>query len=110
MWPFVKPYLFRGILAILLAIPVGLLDGAIALALKPYLDYVINRDPIDLSQFQGVLIPILGFISGFLNGLFQNFEWFNKIEIQPYIDFIVNGKEIYIAEFLAFWIPFIVQS
>ncbi len=94
MWPFVKPYLFRGVLAILLAVPVGLLDGAIALSLKPYLDYVINRTPLDLANFQ-FLLPFLQNISGFIN-------------IQPAIAAISSGKEIYIAEFLAFWIPFLV--
>lgn len=94
MWPFVKPYLFRGLLAIALAVPVGLLDGAIALSLKPYLDYVINRNPIDLSVFQ-FLIPFFESISGLIN-------------VQTIIDNITTGKEIYIAEFLAFWIPFLV--
>ncbi len=94
MWPFVKPYLFRGLLAIALAIPVGLLDGAIALSLKPYLDYVINRNPFDLAVFK-VLIPFFESINGLIN-------------VQPAIEAISNGKEIYIAEFLAFWIPFLV--
>ncbi len=34
MWPFVKPYWFRGVLGILIAIPVGLLDGVIPFALN----------------------------------------------------------------------------
>ncbi len=94
MWPFVKPYLFRGLLAIALAIPVGLLDGAIELSLKPYLDYVINRNPFDLAVFK-VLIPFLEGINGLIN-------------VQSAIEAISSGKEIYIAEFLAFWIPFLV--
>ncbi|OGI04549.1 MAG: hypothetical protein A2Y25_10105 [Candidatus Melainabacteria bacterium GWF2_37_15] len=108
MWPFVKPYLFRGLLAIALAVPVGLLDAAIALALKPYLDYVINRNPIDLSQFQSFLVPLLKNGSGLINGILSHFDGFKEINVQPYIDFIINGKEVYIAEFLAFWIPFLV--
>ncbi len=108
MWPFVKPYLFRGVLAILLAVPVGLLDGAIALSLKPYLDYVIERNPLDLTRFQSFLFPLLIIPSVLVNQLLSNFGNFNQINVQPYIDFIINGKEIYIAEFLAFWIPFLV--
>jgi len=43
IWPFIKPYLFRIILGFLIAIPLGLLHGVTAFALKPYLDYVIGK-------------------------------------------------------------------
>ena len=108
MWPFVKPYLFRGVFAIILAIPVGLMDGLIALALKPYLDYVINRSPLDISQFQSFLVPFLEKSAAIINGFSANIGHISEINVQPYVDFIINGKEIYIAEFLAFWIPFLV--
>jgi len=42
IYPYLKPVLFRAILGILIAIPLGLLDGITAIALKPYLDNVIN--------------------------------------------------------------------
>lgn len=42
-FPFIKPFLFRIFLGILVAIPVGLLDGVTAFALKPYLDFVIGQ-------------------------------------------------------------------
>ena len=42
IFPFVKPFLFRIFLGVLVAIPVGLLDGVTAFALKPYMDYVIG--------------------------------------------------------------------
>jgi len=63
MWPFVKPYLFRGVLGVLIAVPVGLLDGAIALALKPYLDYVINGKDPELAKLLAFIIPfvVIGF-------------------------------------------------
>ena len=53
--PFVKPYLPRLILNIILAIPLGLLDGVVAFALKPYMDCVINGNawhlgPITIEQ------------------------------------------------------------
>ena len=108
MWPFVKPYLFKGLLGVLLAIPLGLLDGAMALSLKPYIDYVIDNKPVDLSQFQSFLIPFLKSIFGLINGLLNHFGDFNKINVQPYLDYIINGKEIYIGEFLVFWIPFLI--
>ena len=34
MWPFVKPYWFRAVLGLLLALPVGALDATVALILK----------------------------------------------------------------------------
>ena len=40
MFPYIKPILFRIIIAFILVIPLGLLDGVTALALKPYMDYL----------------------------------------------------------------------
>ena len=42
IFPYIKPYLPRIILGFLIAIPLGLLDGVTAFALKPYMDYVIG--------------------------------------------------------------------
>lgn len=42
IWPYIKPYWFRITLGFLVAIPLGLLDGVTAFALKPYMDYVIG--------------------------------------------------------------------
>ena len=41
MWPFVKPYWGRALLAILLTLPVGAMDAVIAWALKPYMDVMM---------------------------------------------------------------------
>ncbi len=43
IFPFVKPYLFRIFLGFLIAIPLGLLDGVTAFALKPFMDYVVGK-------------------------------------------------------------------
>ena len=42
IYPYLKPVMFRAILGIIIAVPLGLLDGVTAIALKPYLDNVIN--------------------------------------------------------------------
>ncbi len=55
MWPFVRPYMFRAILAILISIPIGALDSVIALALKPYMDIVL----VDKSAQSPTYIPFL---------------------------------------------------
>ena len=41
MWPFVKPYWGRALLAVFLTLPVGALDAVIAWALKPYMDVMM---------------------------------------------------------------------
>ena len=50
-FPFIKPFLFRIFLGVLVAIPVGLLDGVTAFALKPYMDYVIGKHDLIFSLF-----------------------------------------------------------
>ncbi len=46
IFPYIKPVLFRIMIAFLLTIPLGLLDGVTAFALKPYIDVVINGDTL----------------------------------------------------------------
>lgn len=55
MWPYVKPYLFRAILAVLICIPIGALDSVVALSLKPYMDIVL----VDKSASSPAYIPLL---------------------------------------------------
>ncbi len=55
MWPFIKPYWFRALLATLITIPIGSLDAVIALSLKPYMDMVV----IDKSIESPFYIPLL---------------------------------------------------
>lgn len=55
MWPFVKPYTFRALLAVLISIPIGALDSVVALSLKPYMDIVL----VDKSAQSPTYIPFL---------------------------------------------------
>ena len=43
IWPYIKPYMFRIICGFAIAIPLGLLDGITAFALKPFMDYVVGK-------------------------------------------------------------------
>ncbi len=43
IYPYIRPVMSRVILGFLVAIPVGMLDGVVAFALKPYMDYVIGK-------------------------------------------------------------------
>ena len=45
IYPYIKPYWARIILNLIIAIPLGLLDGVVALSLRPYMDLVINGNP-----------------------------------------------------------------
>lgn len=74
MWPFIKPYWGRALLGILLTIPVGALDGVVAMFLKPFMDNVmVDRQPkfsllipfliVGFTVVQGILI----YSSNYLN-------------------------------------------
>ena len=51
VWPYIKPYWFRILLGFMVAIPLGLLDGVTAFALKPYLDYVVGNKICEFTLF-----------------------------------------------------------
>ncbi len=43
IFPYIKPYLGRIILGFMIAVPLGLLDGITAFAIKPYMDYIVGQ-------------------------------------------------------------------
>ena len=63
IFPYIKPILFRIFVLIILAIPLGLLDGVTAFALKPYIDVVVNGNElvvkgVNISRdFLALIIP-----------------------------------------------------
>ena len=62
--PFLKPHIPRIVLNMVLAIPLGLLDGVVAFALKPYMDCVINGKAWTIGSFtieQSVLATAIPF-------------------------------------------------
>lgn len=61
MFPYIKKVLGRTALLILLAIPLGLLDGVIAFSLRPYMDYVVNGNAAQVLEFQGHKIYLQAF-------------------------------------------------
>lgn len=67
--PYFKPYLFRTLLALLLAIPIGSLDAVIALSLKPYMDIVMLNKQMQSPLYIPFLIIIFTTIQGSLNYL-----------------------------------------
>lgn len=74
MWPYVKPYWFRALMAILICIPIGSLDAVIALSLKPYMDLVMVEKTIKASWYIPFAIVAftslqggLGYIATYMN-------------------------------------------
>lgn len=107
IFPYIKPYFFRIILGFMVAIPLGLLDGVTAFALKPYMDYVIGGksfavdwhgisfsiNPIQMAfilpigvilfaAFQGVLRYLNGYLSTWTSQRITNdvkFDLFDRL-------------------------------
>ncbi len=77
MWPYIKPYWFRAFLGVLLTVPVGALDGVVAMFLKPFMDRVMVEKQMHFSN----LIPFL--IVGFT---------------------VVQGILIYASNYLNTWV------
>ena len=77
IWPYIKPVLFRIIIGFALAIPLGLLDGATAFALKPYIDIVINGNTFVYKGFEitrdflAALIPWIIIMLAVVQGLLK---------------------------------------
>ncbi len=67
MWPFVKPYWFRALLAVLICIPIGSLDAVIALSLKPYMDLVMVEKSVQSPWYIPFGIVAFTSLQGFLN-------------------------------------------
>lgn len=60
MWPFVKPYWFRALVAMLLCFPVGSMDAVVAWSLRPFLDVVLVKDTATSAQAWWVPAFIVG--------------------------------------------------
>lgn len=63
IFPYIKPVLPRATINLLIAIPLGLLDGVVALALKPYLDFVVNGNPEHTWTFLGHTVHSQAFLA-----------------------------------------------
>lgn len=57
IWPYIKPYWFRILLGFAITIPLGLLDGVTAFALKPYMDYVVGAKDLAIN-WHGINLSI----------------------------------------------------
>lgn len=128
IWPYIKPYWFRITLGFLIAIPLGLLDGVTAFALKPYMDYVIGGKELALNWhgigltisslqmafiipagvilfaiIQGVLRYLNGYLSGWTSARITNdvkFDLFDRlIHMHPQF-FDDNSSGVVISRYM----------
>ena len=66
MFPYIKKVLPRTILLLILAVPLGLLDGVVAFALRPYMDFVVNGNETQVYEIFGHKIFIQAFLIKFI--------------------------------------------
>lgn len=128
IFPYIKPYLFRIFLGFAVAVPLGLLDGVTAFALKPYLDYVVGGKQfafdwhgihiaitsiqmafilpaavILFAAFQGVLRYLNGYLSTWTSQRITNdvkFDLFDRlIHMHPQF-FDENSSGIIISRYM----------
>lgn len=67
IFPFIKPYWKRAVIALGLAIPIGCLDAVIALSLKPYMDIVMVEKTMQSPWYIPILIIAFTSLQGILN-------------------------------------------
>ncbi len=93
IYPYIKPVLPRVILGFVIAIPLGLLDGVTAFALKPYMDYVVGQKDFVFEflgnsytftcQMFAYLIPVFVILFAIVQGVLRYLntyisEWTSK--------------------------------
>lgn len=67
IFPYIRPYWFRALLAILITIPVGSMDAVIAWSLKPYMDIVLIEKSVRSAAYVPLLIIVFSLTQSFLN-------------------------------------------
>ena len=67
IYPYVKPYWIRALLAVLITIPIGSMDAVIAWALKPYMDVVMLEKTTASTNYIPILIIIFSCLQSLLN-------------------------------------------
>lgn len=66
IFPYAKPYWFRALIAVVITIPVGMMDAVIAWSLKPFMDVVLVEKQTGWTMY----IPLLIVVFSVLQALF----------------------------------------
>lgn len=67
MFPYVKPYLVRAVLAVLVTIPIGSFDALTAWILKPYMDVVLVEKQVHAVSLMPLVIVLGSALQSFCN-------------------------------------------
>ncbi len=67
MWPYVYPFRFRALIALLLTIPVGAMDAIIAMFLRPFMDTVMIEQNLEKATYIPFLIIGFSFLQSACN-------------------------------------------
>ena len=67
IYPYVRPYLFRAVLALIITIPIGSMDAVIAWVLKPYMDTVMIEKSVQTTSLIPALIILFSLLQSLLN-------------------------------------------
>jgi len=65
--PYVKPYWIRGLLGVLITIPIGSMDAVIAWSLQPYMDIVMIEKNTASTSYIPLLIVLFSCLQSLLN-------------------------------------------
>ena len=77
--PYVKPYWFRGIMSVLITIPIGSMDAVIAWSLQPYMDIVMVEKNTASTNYIPILIIVFSCVQSGLNYLATYLNtWFGR--------------------------------
>ena len=90
MFPYIKIVMGRSILLFLLAVPLGLLDGVVAISLRPYMDFVVNGNETQTFELWGHTIYLQAF-------------FINLIPFAIVFFALVQGVLKYICNYLSDW-------
>ena len=85
MWPYIKPYWFRGVMSLLLAIPIGSLDAVIAMALKPYMDLVMVEKSLQTAWYIPIGIILFSCVQGGLSYAAEYLNTWSGTKITNYL-------------------------
>lgn len=90
MYPYIKIVLWRSILLMALAIPLGLLDGVVAFSLRPYMDFVVNGNEAQTFELMGHTFKLQAF-------------FIRLIPIAIVVFALVQGVLKYVCNYLSDW-------
>jgi len=83
IYPYAKPYLKRAILAIVVTIPIGMMDAVIAWSLKPFMDVVLIEKQSGWTMYIPLMIVVFSVLQALLTYLatYMNTWVGNKITL-----------------------------